>query len=67
MAGRIKELEKYKSRPIIVSDASGARAPAAAAELRKHGFGEVVVAARRGFGLAAGRAAAGEMTPWPGC
>jgi rhodanese-related sulfurtransferase len=43
VAGRIKELERYKSRPIIVSDASGARAPAAAAELRKHGFGEVVV------------------------
>ena len=40
---RIKELEKYKSRPIILSDASGSRASAAAAELRKHGFSEVVV------------------------
>ena len=39
---RIKDLEKYKSRPIIVSDASGARAPAAAAALRKHGFSEAV-------------------------
>jgi len=40
---RIKDLERYKSRPIIVSDASGSRASAAAAELRKHGFSDVVV------------------------
>ena len=40
---RMKELEKYKARPVIVSDANGSRASAAAAELRKNGFSEVVV------------------------
>jgi rhodanese-related sulfurtransferase len=40
LAERIKELEKFKARPIIVSCASGSRAPAAAAELRKQGFTE---------------------------
>jgi len=42
LAERIKELEKHKARPIIVSCASGSRAPAAAAELRKQGFSEAV-------------------------
>ena len=42
LADRLKELEKHKSRPVIVSCASGSRAPAAAAELRKQGFAEAV-------------------------
>jgi rhodanese-related sulfurtransferase len=42
LADRVKDLEKYKARPVIVSCASGSRAPAAAAELRKHGFSEAV-------------------------
>jgi rhodanese-related sulfurtransferase len=36
---RLKELEKYKSRPIIVNGDS--RAGSACATLRKHGFAEV--------------------------
>lgn len=38
---RMKELEKFKSRPIIVACRTGSRAASAAATLRKHGFGEV--------------------------
>lgn len=38
---RIKELEKYKSRPILVSDRTGSRAPAVTGVLRKQGFPEV--------------------------
>src|SRR5262249_23206811 len=41
LARRRKELEKSKSRPILVSCRSGSRAPAAGDVLRKHGFGEV--------------------------
>jgi rhodanese-related sulfurtransferase len=41
LAERIKELERYKSRPILVSDRAGARAPAVTGVLRKHGFSEV--------------------------
>jgi len=41
LAERIKELEKFRSRPILVSCRAGNRAPAASAVLRKHGFGEV--------------------------
>ena len=41
LADRIKELEKYKSRPILVSDRTGTRAPAVTGVLRKHGFAEV--------------------------
>jgi rhodanese-related sulfurtransferase len=41
LADRLKELEKYKARPVIVSCASGSRASAAAAQLRKQGFSEV--------------------------
>ncbi len=37
---RIRELEKFKARPIIVSCRSGTRAPAVASLLRKRGFGE---------------------------
>jgi rhodanese-related sulfurtransferase len=40
---RMKELEKFKTRPIIVTCRSGTRAAGAAAVLRKHGFGEALV------------------------
>jgi rhodanese-related sulfurtransferase len=39
---RIKDLEKYKARPVIVSCASGTRSFAAVAQLRKQGFSEAV-------------------------
>lgn len=38
---RIKALEKFKTRPIIVSCRTGGRAASAGSVLRKHGFGEV--------------------------
>ncbi len=41
LANRMKELEKYKSRPIVVSCRTGSRAPAVAGLLRKQGFPEV--------------------------
>lgn len=41
VANRLKELEKYRSRPIVVSDRSGTRAPVVTAMLRKRGFPEV--------------------------
>jgi rhodanese-related sulfurtransferase len=41
LAERIKELEKHKTRPVIVSCRTGSRAAAAAAALRKQGFAEV--------------------------
>ena len=50
LESRAKELEKMKSRPIIVSCARGNRSANVAGRLRKLGFGEVV--ALRG-GLAA--------------
>jgi rhodanese-related sulfurtransferase len=40
LADRIKELEKFRSRPIIVSCGTGSRAPGVAATLRKQGFPE---------------------------
>ncbi|MCW5605753.1 MAG: rhodanese-like domain-containing protein, partial [Burkholderiales bacterium] len=40
IAERLKELEKFKSRPIVVSCRSGSRAPAVAGILNKNGFGE---------------------------
>lgn len=40
LAGRVKELEKFKARPIIVACRGGTRAASAAALLRKHGFAE---------------------------
>lgn len=40
LAERIKELEKYRSRPILVSCSSGSRAPSVARTLRKSGFAE---------------------------
>ena len=42
LAERVKDLERFKARPVIVSCANGARASAAAAELRKQGFAEAV-------------------------
>jgi rhodanese-related sulfurtransferase len=41
LAERMKELEKYKSRPIVVSCRSGARAAVVSGLLRKQGFAEV--------------------------
>lgn len=43
LAERVKELEKFKTRPIIVACRSGMRAASAVALLRKQGFGEAVV------------------------
>ena len=40
LSGRMKELDKHKSRPIIVSCRTGSRAPAVAGMLRKQGFSE---------------------------
>ena len=39
---RIRELEKFKARPIIVSCRTGTRAPTIAGVLRKRGFQEAV-------------------------
>ena len=39
---RIKELERFKTRPVIVSCATGNRSGSAASVLRKHGFANVV-------------------------
>jgi rhodanese-related sulfurtransferase len=41
LAERVKELDKYKSRPIVVSCRTGARAPVVTGMLRKRGFPEV--------------------------
>ena len=40
LSGRMKELDKYKSRPIVVSCRTGSRAPAVSGALRKQGFPE---------------------------
>lgn len=40
LADRMKDLEKYKSRPIIVSCGTGSRASAVSGMLRGHGFAE---------------------------
>lgn len=42
LAERIRELEKFKSRPIVVSDKTGMRASAVTGLLRKSGFNEAV-------------------------
>jgi rhodanese-related sulfurtransferase len=42
LADRIKELERYKSRPIVLSCGTGARSARAGAILQKAGFAEVV-------------------------
>jgi rhodanese-related sulfurtransferase len=41
LAERMKELDRFKTRPIVVSCGSGARAARAGALLQKHGFAEV--------------------------
>lgn len=43
LAERIKELDKFKTRPIIVSFRAGGGAARVCDVLRKHGFGEVFV------------------------
>ncbi len=40
LADRMKELEKFKSRPIVVSCRTGSRAPVVSGLLRKQGFAE---------------------------
>ena len=42
VAERLKELEKFKDKPVIVSCASGRRSATVADSLRKQGFAEVV-------------------------
>jgi rhodanese-related sulfurtransferase len=42
LEARIKDLERFKERPVIVTCATGARSGNAAAILRKHGFKDVV-------------------------
>ena len=41
LAERLKELDRFKTRPIVVSCASGARSGRAGAVLQKHGYTEV--------------------------
>jgi len=41
LGGRLRELEKFKSRPIVVNCQTGTRASTACSLLRKNGFGEV--------------------------
>ena len=38
---RVKEIERFKDKPVIVSDATGTRSGSAAGVLRKHGFTNV--------------------------
>jgi len=40
LADRLKELEKFRARPIIVSCRTGSRAPSVSSLLRKKGFAE---------------------------
>ena len=42
VAERLRELEKFKSRPIVVSDRTGMRAAVVTGLLRKSGFNEAV-------------------------
>ena len=42
VAERLKELEKFKDKPVIVSCASGRRSATVADSLRKQGFADVV-------------------------
>ena len=39
--GRLREIEKFKARPIVISCQSGARSAGVCGLLRKNGFGEV--------------------------
>ena len=56
---RVKEIEKHKSRPIIVSCGTGSRAPAGNGAVRKQGFAG-------GVALRGGLAAGGGGGPPPG-
>jgi rhodanese-related sulfurtransferase len=56
----VKELERFKEKPVIVSCATGNRSGSAAAVLRKHGFTNVVnlaggIAAWQQAGLPTGK------------
>jgi rhodanese-related sulfurtransferase len=56
LEGRLKEIDRYKDRPVIVACAVGSRSGGAAGLLRKHGFTNVVnlsggIAAWRQAGL----------------
>jgi rhodanese-related sulfurtransferase len=56
LEGRLKEIDRYKDKPIVVSCGTGNRAGTAAGVLRKHGFANVVnlsggIAAWRQAGL----------------
>jgi rhodanese-related sulfurtransferase len=56
LEGRLKEIDRYKDKPIVVSCGTGNRAGTAAGVLRKHGFTNVVnlsggIAAWRQAGL----------------
>lgn len=42
IAERVKELEKFKAKPVIISCATGRRSAAVADSLRKQGFADVV-------------------------
>jgi rhodanese-related sulfurtransferase len=57
---RIRELERFKEKPVIVSCATGNRSGSAASALRKHGFTNVVnlaggIAAWQQAGLPTGK------------
>lgn len=41
LPGRLKEIESYKAKPVVVYCMSGSRSAKAAALMRKHGFGSV--------------------------
>ena len=41
LGGRLREIEKFKARPIVVNCQSGARSAGVCGMLRKNGFGEV--------------------------
>lgn len=56
LANRLKEIERFKDKPVVVSCAVGNRAGSAAKVLREHGFTNVVnltggIAAWRQAGL----------------
>jgi rhodanese-related sulfurtransferase len=60
LEARIKDLERFKEKPVIVSCATGNRSGAAASVLRKHGFTNVVnlaggIAAWQQAGLPTGK------------
>ena len=41
LAGRLREIEKFKARPIVINCKAGARAAAVCGTLKKSGFAEV--------------------------